>query len=169
MILNVIKEPADILRRKTLDIDEINDDVTQLLDDMYETMVSSDGVGIAAPQVNESISVAIVQLDEEDELFEMINPVIIEEEGSNVFVEGCLSIPHVFGTVSRASRIVVEYYNREGVFLQLDTLDDAYLARAIQHEVDHLNGILFTDKMIDQIPEDELEDFYARYEEDDND
>jgi len=169
MILDIAKEPADILRKKTLDIDEINDDVTQLLDDMYETMVSSDGVGIAAPQVNENISVAIVQLDEEDELFEMINPVIIEEEGSNVFVEGCLSIPHVFGTVERASRIVVEYYNREGVFLQLDTLDDAYLARAIQHEVDHLNGILFTDKMIDQIPEEELEDFYARYEEEDND
>jgi peptide deformylase len=130
---------------------------------MYETMQASDGVGIAAPQVNENLSIALVQLDEEDELFEMINPQITETEGSDVFVEGCLSIPHIFGTVERFTRIVVEYYNREGEYIRLEAFD--YLARAIQHEVDHLNGVLFIDKMLEVIPEEELEDYYARYEE----
>ena len=166
MKLTVIEEPADILRQKTQDISEITPEILDLLDDMYETMQASDGVGIAAPQVGLDLSIAIVRLDEEDELFEMINPNIIQKEGSDVFVEGCLSIPHVFGTVERYTRIIVEYYNREGEFIQLEAYD--YLARAIQHEVDHLNGIMFTDKMITPIPEEELDDYYARYEEEMN-
>ncbi|MDR2833265.1 MAG: peptide deformylase [Streptococcaceae bacterium] len=162
MILTIIEEPADILRQKTQDIAEITPDILQLMDDMYETMKHSDGVGIAAPQVNENVSVALVQLDDEDELFEMINPVITEVEGSDIFVEGCLSIPHVFGTVDRKTRIVVEYYNRQGEFIRLEAYD--YLARAIQHEIDHLNGVLFTDKMIEEIKEEDLESYYEKYE-----
>lgn len=163
MKLEIAKIPSEVLRQKTILVEEIDAGIFGLLHDMYETMVEEDGIGIAAPQVSSSWRVALVQLDEEDELFEMINPKIVKSSGADVFVEGCLSIPHVFGTVSRATRIVVEYANRSGKLIRLEAYD--YLARAIQHEIDHLDGILFTDKMIEEIAEEELENYYAKYEE----
>jgi peptide deformylase len=166
MILDVVKEPNEILHKKAAPITEITDELEQLANDMYETMVESDGVGIAAPQVGKSIRLAVVQVDEDDDTFVMINPKIIEREGENIDIEGCLSIPHVFGTVKRADKIVVRYVDLDGMEIELEAYD--FLARAIQHEIDHLDGILFTEKMIDEISEDELEDYYARLEEDES-
>ena len=130
---------------------------------MYETMVAHDGVGIAAPQIGKNLQVAIVEVDEEDR-FELINPEIIESSGESVDVEGCLSIPHTYGTVKRADEITVRYFDREGEEMEAQAF--GYLARAIQHEIDHLNGVLFIDKMIDKIPESELEQYMEEHEND---
>ncbi|SJZ96128.1 peptide deformylase [Pilibacter termitis] len=167
MILEVVKAPDKSLHRKTEVIEVVDEKLEKLLDDMYETMVENDGIGIAAPQVSSRKRVALVQLTPEDELFTLINPVITKKSGSDIFVEGCLSIPHVFGTVERAEEIVVEFHERSGNFVEMEA--SGFLARAIQHEVDHLDGILFTEKMIERIPEEELEDYYQKYEEEHND
>ena len=126
-------------------------------------MVAHDGVGIAAPQIGKNLQVAIVEVDEEDR-FELINPEIIESSGESVDVEGCLSIPHTYGTVKRADEIMVRYFDREGEEMEVQAF--GYLARAIQHEIDHLNGVLFIDKMIDKIPESELEQYMEEHEND---
>ncbi|MDR1568017.1 MAG: peptide deformylase [Streptococcaceae bacterium] len=167
MILEVKTVPAAILRAQARDVSEITPKIIQLLNDLYETMIAHDGVGIAAHQVGENLNVAIVQLNPEDEVIELINPKIVLSVGSDIFVEGCLSTPHVFGTVERSERIVLTYLDREGYSCELDV--EGYLARAIQHEVDHLNGILFIDKMIDEIKEEDLEAYYQNYEEESDD
>jgi peptide deformylase len=159
----IIIHPDDRLRRKPEPISVITDELVQLLEDMYETMVAHDGVGIAAPQIGKNLQVAIVEVDEEDR-FELINPEIIESSGESIDVEGCLSIPHTYGTVKRAEEITVRYFDREGEEMEVQAF--GYLARAIQHEIDHLNGILFIDKMIDKIPESELEQYMEEHEND---
>ena len=158
-----IIHPDDQLRRKPKPVSMITDELVQLLEDMYETMVAHDGVGIAAPQIGKNLQVAIVEVDEEDR-FELINPEIIESSGESVDVEGCLSIPHTYGTVKRADEITVRYFDREGEEMEVQAF--GYLARAIQHEIDHLNGVLFIDKMIDKIPESELEQYMEEHEND---
>lgn len=159
----IIIHPDDQLRRKPKPVSMITDELVQLLEDMYETMVAHDGVGIAAPQIGKNLQVAIVEVDEEDR-FELINPEIIESSGESVDVEGCLSIPHTYGTVKRADEITVCYFDREGEEMEVQAF--GYLARAIQHEIDHLNGVLFIDKMIDKIPESELEQYMEEHEND---
>ncbi len=126
-------------------------------------MLAHDGVGIAAPQIGKNLQMAVVEVDENDR-FDLINPQIIDRKGKSVFVEGCLSIPHVFGTVERAEEITVRYYDREGDEMEVTAY--GYLARAIQHEIDHLNGVLFTDKVLEAIPEEELENYYEEHEHD---
>jgi peptide deformylase len=159
----IIIHPDDKLRRKPEPVAMITDELVQLLEDMYETMIAHDGVGIAAPQVGKNLQVAIVEVDEEDR-FELINPEIVESSGESVDVEGCLSIPHTYGTVKRADEITVRYFDREGEEMEVQAF--GYLARALQHEIDHLNGILFIDKMIEQIPESELEQYMEEHEND---
>lgn len=159
----IIIQPDEQLRKPNQEIQELTDELVDLLDDMYETMLAHDGVGIAAPQIGKNLQMAVVEVDENDR-FDLINPQIIDRKGKSVFVEGCLSIPHVFGTVERAEEITVRYYDREGDEMEVTAY--GYLARAIQHEIDHLNGILFTDKVLEAIPEEELENYYEEHEHD---
>ena len=99
-IKEVVKNPAKVLSQKTKEVDVINEDIIQLLDDLYDTMVENDGVGIAAPQINVGLRVAIVELGED--ILEMINPVVLETRGEEVEdIEGCLSFPDLFGMVKR--------------------------------------------------------------------
>jgi peptide deformylase len=107
--------------------------------------------------------VAIVEV-EEDDRFEMINPEIIASSGESLDVEGCLSIPHTFGTVKRADEITVRYFDREGEEMEVEAF--GYLARAMQHEIDHLNGVLFVDKLVERIPEEDLEKYMEEHEND---
>ncbi len=159
----IIIQPDEQLRKPNQEIQELTDELVDLLDDMYETMLAHDGVGIAAPQIGKNLQMAVVEVDENDR-FDLINPRIIDRKGKSVFVEGCLSIPHVFGTVERAEEITVRYYDREGDEMEVTAY--GYLARAIQHEIDHLNGVLFTDKVLEAIPEEELENYYEEHEHD---
>ena len=134
---------SPVLRQRSVEIGAVDDEVRRLLDDMYETMDAARGVGLAANQVGIARRVAVVDADEER--FEMIDPVIVESEGRATAEEGCLSIPEIYGDVSRPERVVVEATDRNGQRYRKEAT--GLKARAIQHEIDHLDGILFLDHL----------------------
>ncbi len=147
----IVKHPDSILREKAIPVRKFNDHLEKLLDDMAETMYAAEGVGLAAPQVGVSKRVAVVDVGDDHGLIELINPEIVAQEGKQLGAEGCLSIPGLVGEVSRAQKVKVRAFNRHGEAFILEGED--YLARAIQHEIDHLNGVLFIDiaeKMYDK-------------------
>ena len=160
-ILEVIKNPAQILSSKTKEVEVIDESIIQLLDDLYDTMVEHDGVGIAAPQVNVGLRVAIVELGED--ILEMINPVVIETRGEEEDIEGCLSFPDLFGMVKRPTYVKIEAADREGRVYELEAED--FEARCILHEIDHLEGVLFDSKMTRVLTQEELDELYANMEE----
>ena len=121
----------------------MNERTLTLIDDMFDTMYESGGVGLAAPQVGVPIRMVVIDVNDEHGLIEMVNPVIIRREGSEIDNEGCLSVPEIFGNVERAAKVTVEYQNRRGKRQRLTA--KGLLARCIQHELDHLEGTLFID------------------------
>lgn len=131
-VLKEIAEPVARVDRK----------IRKLIDDMAQTMYNADGVGLAAPQVG--VSLRVIVLDVDDELIELINPIIIKSEGCELGNEGCLSVPGVFGEVERFSEVTVTGLNRYGKNITIT--GTGLLARALQHEIDHLDGILFIEK-----------------------
>ncbi len=155
MILNIVLHPADILNKKTKKVEAFDSSLHQLLDDMYETMVHADGVGLAAPQIGIDQQIAIVETDEENGRLEMINPEIVYSEGEEIGIEGCLSIPNVYGDVIRSYKIRLRAQDRFGEEFEMEA--EGFFARAIQHEIDHLHGILFTSKAKRFYTEEELE------------
>lgn len=143
-IRNIRTLGDEILRKKSRKVDEINDRIKVLIKDMFETMYKADGVGLAAPQVG--ILKRVVVIDVGDKPISLINPEIIEIQGEYLDVEGCLSIPGEQGTVSRPEKVKVKALNEEGEEIIIEGED--LLARALCHEIDHLDGILFIDKEI---------------------
>ncbi|WP_341282366.1 peptide deformylase [Paenibacillus sp. FSL H8-0537] len=139
----IVKDPDPVLREPAMEVTKFNSNLKKLLKDMAETMYDADGVGLAAPQVGISKRVIVVDIGDEKGLIEMVNPVIVEEEGEQLGPEGCLSIPNLNGDVMRSDRIVVKGQNSDGETFTVEA--EGFLSRAFQHEVDHLNGILFTD------------------------
>lgn len=160
----IIIYPNDMLEKKTKEVTMITDELVQMLDDMRETMIAHDGIGLAAPQIGKNVRVAIVEIDEESGLFEMINPEIIEASGSDIDVEGCLSFPNIYGTVERFRKITVRYFDREGDEYEVEATE--YFARAIQHEIEHLDGKLFTDKIIERIAPEDLDKYTEEHQHD---
>jgi peptide deformylase len=147
-ILNVVQKGDEVLKKRCKEVKEINGRILELLDDMKETMYNNgSGVGLAASQVG--ILKRVVVIDVGDGLLELINPVIVEQEGEQIEVEGCLSIPGVYGTVKRPARVVVEYTNRKGERVRKEGTE--LLAICFCHELDHLDGILFDEKVIEFI------------------
>lgn len=143
-----------ILRKTSREVTEINDRIRTLLDDMLETMYENEGVGLAAPQVGILRRVVVIDIGEGP--IKLINPEIIEEEGEFIDVEGCLSVPNRAGTVKRPERVKVKYLNELGEEKIIEGTQ--LLSKALCHEIDHLDGILFTDKIIEEIvPEEEDE------------
>lgn len=134
--------PDDVLRRRTRPVQRITRRLVRLAHDMADTMYEANGVGLAAPQVGETVRLMVV--DAGEGLTTFINPVLVEREGSEVDVEGCLSIPGVSGYVERPGIVVVEALDLEGRPFRVEA--DGLYARAIQHEIDHLNGVLFIDR-----------------------
>jgi peptide deformylase len=134
---------SPVLRQHSAEVGQVDDEVRRLVDDMFETMDAAKGVGLAANQVGVARRVAVVDAD--GERFAMIDPVIVETEGSATAEEGCLSIPEIYGDVTRPDRVVMEAHDREGNPYRLDAT--GLKARAIQHEIDHLDGILFLDHL----------------------
>ncbi|MDO5027140.1 MAG: peptide deformylase [Tissierellia bacterium] len=148
MALRVIRTDEDpLLRKVSRPVKDINDRMKTLLDDMVETMRDAEGIGLAAPQVG--ILRRCIVVDVGQGTYKMINPEIIEESGSDIDIEGCLSVPNFNGTVERPEHIKVRYLDEEGKENTIEA--DGLFARCICHEVDHLNGILFTDKYIDEV------------------
>jgi len=141
-ILPIRKEGDPVLRQKAQPVPKVTKRIVKLLQDMEETMYAADGVGLAAPQVG--VSKRLIVVDVGDGPIHLVNPVLIAAEGSVVDVEGCLSIPGVVGYVERAQKVVVDGLDMKGRPRRVEAED--WLARALQHEIDHLDGILFIDK-----------------------
>jgi peptide deformylase len=134
---------SPVLRRHSDPVESVDDEVRRLIEDMFETMDAARGIGLAANQVGISRRVAVV--DVEGDRFAMINPRIVEAEGRAVAEEGCLSIPEIYGDVARAERVVLEALDANGLAYRREAT--GLKARAIQHEIDHLDGILFLDHL----------------------
>ena len=144
MILEVTKLGEDILRKKAEPVTEINDEIRALVEDMFETMIDKDGVGLAAPQIGKSLRLFVVIADD-DVRRVFINPQIIKTSTEvGEYDEGCLSIPQVYETIVRPLEVTVQAYNEKGRPFTLEA--DGLLARIIQHEYDHLDGILYIDR-----------------------
>ncbi|MCL1809313.1 MAG: peptide deformylase [Clostridiales bacterium] len=140
---NIVLAGDDILRKRCREVAEIDDRVRMILDDMIETMRSQNGVGIAAPQVGILRRMFVVE-NENGEVIEAINPRIIESSGSQTGEEGCLSFPGYVGSVERPEYIKVEAFDRHGKTMVHEGTE--LMAVALSHEMDHLEGILYTDK-----------------------
>jgi peptide deformylase len=143
---NLRYEGDEILRKKSREVPLVDDRRRMLMDDMVETMYANDGVGLAAPQVG--ILKRVIVIDVEDgNIYKMANPKIISESGEEAAEEGCLSVPEKRGLVVRPMKVVVEYTDENNQAKKLEA--EGLLARAICHEIDHLNGVLFIDRVID--------------------
>lgn len=140
--LDIVVAGNPVLRMQAEEVKKIDKKLQRFLKDMAETMYAADGVGLAAPQVG--VSKRIVVIDVGEGLIEMINPVIVKKEGSVIGGEGCLSVPDYEGEVERAEYVECEFTDRNGKRMLLQT--DGLLAIAVQHELDHLDGVLFIDK-----------------------
>ncbi len=149
MALREIRMSQDpILRKICKPVEIIDDKIRTLLDDMAQTMYNTpNGGGLAACQVG--ILKRLIVADMGEGLLKLVNPVIVEEEGEQLVIEGCLSFPGVFGKLMRPARVVVEALNEQGEKVRIEA--KAGLAKCLCHEIDHLNGILFIDKEIDYI------------------
>ena len=145
-IRNIRKEDDEILRKKSKDVDVIDDKVKELIKDMIETMHKYDGVGLAAVQVGILKRIIVIDLYDEKPVLKLINPVIIKTKGKQEVDEGCLSFPNKYVRVVRPEEVVVEALDENGK--KIKVTGTGLLAQAISHEVDHLNGILLTDVMI---------------------
>ncbi len=144
-ILNIIKDTDSELRKISRPVTQITPRITTLLDDMIDTMRMANGCGLAAVQVGVLRRVVVIEV-EEGNVIELINPEIIEQSGHQEESEGCLSLPNRWGITSRPARVKVRAVNREGKFFEIE--GEGLLARALCHEIDHLDGKLFIDVMI---------------------
>lgn len=145
MILKIIKFPNPLLRQKAKPVKKVTPEIVRLIDNMIETMHKAPGVGLAAPQVNKSIQVITVDVGEG--AFGLINPRILQRSGAQVFTEGCLCLPGVEAPVERASFVVVEALNTAGEKIVIEA--QGFLATVLQHEIDHLDGLVFIDRVKD--------------------
>jgi peptide deformylase len=135
---------SPVLRERAVEIEKVDDEVRQLVRDLFDTMHADNGIGLAANQVGIARRVAVVQTEDEDAVV-LIDPVIVEREGQVKGEEGCLSIPDIFGDVERSARIVIETTTVDNERVRVEATD--LRSRAIQHEIDHLEGVLFLDHL----------------------
>lgn len=142
--IRYLGDPA--LREMCREVEEVDADVRELADDLLDTMYAADGIGLAAPQIGESLRVFVYDLrDEEIEPGVLVNPRIVEAIGKQREVEGCLSIPGLDEVVERKERVVVEGLDRDGKEVRIEA--EGLLSRVLQHECDHLDGVLFVDRV----------------------
>ena len=153
-LLNIVKEGDATLAKVCRPVTEITPRIKTLLDDMKETLEDTNGAGLAAPQVGILRRICVVDLG--DEVVELINPEIIAAEGEQQDVEGCLSVPNVWGITSRPAKVTVKALNRDGdeIIVEGEELN----ARCLCHEIDHLDGHLFTEKVVRFLTDEELKE-----------
>ena len=162
MILDITKLGEDILRQVAQPVPEVNDEIRQLAEDMFETMIAADGVGLACPQIGKSLRMFVLIADDEVRRV-FINPQIIKTSEERCdYDEGCLSIPQIYETISRPKSITVQATNEQGKPFTLEA--EGFLARIIQNEHDHLEGILYIDRGDKACAEKTVEQFKKRAE-----
>lgn len=147
-MLDICKYGETVLKQKAREVQDINEKVAELVEQMRQTMYGANGIGLAAPQVGQSIQLALVDItlgEGKDEFMVLINPEIIESEGSETADEGCLSIPGITTQVSRSTHIKIKAFDLNGKEIRREF--EGYKARVIQHEIDHLEGILIVDRV----------------------
>jgi peptide deformylase len=143
-VRTILHYPDPRLRRKANPVPAVTDDIRRLVDDMAETMYQAPGIGLAAIQIDEPWRVVVIDISEtRDELLVLINPEILSQDGEQDYEEGCLSVPGIYESVTRAHRVHLRALNRDGQPIELKATD--VLATCIQHEVDHLDGKIFVD------------------------
>jgi len=151
MILKILTYPDPKLKEASTDVEVFDNELHTLLDDMYETMLANNGIGLAAIQVGVTKNVLIINIPNEndeqskEDLIEAINPRILEKDGETLYQEGCLSVPEYYEEVKRAEEVLIEYYTRDGE--RLEKRYNGLYAIAFQHEMDHLKGHLFIEKL----------------------
>ena len=148
MIRPILKYGDTLLRDPAAPVDAVTDETRQLIDDMVQTMYAAPGIGLAAPQIGVGQRILVVDLSvgrTASDLHMLINPEFVERDGMQLEEEGCLSLPNFSATVARPARVVVTALDRDGEALRLE--GTGLLARALQHEIDHLNGRLFVDRL----------------------
>ena len=148
-ILKIVKYGDPILRKKTEPITEITEDIIQLAEDMLETMYAAPGVGLAGPQVGKSLQICVIDIVPEGkrEPIVLINPKVLDGQDKVELEEGCLSFPKIYEKVKRWNKVRVEYVDLKGNLREVEV--DGFLAKAFQHEIDHLNGKVFIDYLPD--------------------
>ncbi len=146
----IVKFGEDILRKKCREVTKFDDRLAILLDDMVETLQSADGVGLAAPQVGLLRRVIVVDIHDGKGAIELVNPVILDRKGNQIGNEGCLSAPGEWCRVERPMVVIVKAFDRRGK--EFTITGKGLLARALCHEIDHLEGILFTDRVQQTLP-----------------
>ena len=147
-VLEILKYPHPILRKRSKEVSQIDEEVKNLIRDMRETMVQAGGIGLAASQIGDSRRVIVLDvspLDPQHNFFALINPEIISEEGEIDHEEGCLSVPDCLEKVRRREKVCVRGLSPDGVDIEIK--GDGILAIALQHEIDHINGVLILDKI----------------------
>ncbi len=147
-IRNIRYDGDEILRKVCKPVKEMNERTLTLIDDMFDTMYEANGVGLAAPQVGILKRIVVIDIGNDEPLC-LINPVIVETEGEQTGDEGCLSLPGKIGTVTRPMKVVCKAFNEN--MEEITITGEGLLARAICHETDHLDGILYKDKTVDGI------------------
>jgi peptide deformylase len=147
-ILPILSYGAEVLRKPALPVSKIDEETQRLIDDMAETMFAAPGVGLAAPQVGVPKRVVVIRSledPEEKDIFVLINPEIIRKDGGELSEEGCLSIPEMRMEVSRPEKVVIKALDRQGKPFEMEGL--GLMARILQHEIDHLNGLFYIDRL----------------------
>lgn len=148
-IRNIVQVGDEVLRKKSFEVTDFGEKTAQLLDDMRDTLIKSEGVGLAAPQVGVLRRIFIVKY--ENKYYECINPVMVSQKGKQVGQEGCLSVAGKYGTVERPMKVTVKAFDRNGK--PFTVKEEGFVARAFCHEYDHLDGILYIDKAQDIMEE----------------
>jgi peptide deformylase len=147
-ILEIKKYPERVLKQKAKPVTSFGEDLQSLIDNMIETMYAAPGIGLAAPQVGSSKRLAVIDISSRDDKFPLlvlVNPVVVTCEGEVEFEEGCLSLPEYTAKVKRAEKVVVSAFDRNGKSIEIEGTD--LLAIALQHEIDHLDGMLLIDRI----------------------
>lgn len=158
-IRKILKYGDKSLRQKSKEVHKVSKKVQSIIDDMLDTMYAKNGVGLAAPQIGENLRIFVIDTSNGDEPLNpkvFINPKIIKKSGAMVSYEGCLSFPEAYTNVRRYSYVMVKALDRRGRQFVLETSDDMLLVKAIQHEYDHLDGILFVDHVRNRFEADKI-------------
>lgn len=158
-VRKVVKYGEESLRQPSKEVHKVSQKIKNLVEDLFDTMYKENGVGLAAPQIGENVRVFVIDVSTGNEPLNprvFINPKIIKKTGACVSHEGCLSFPEAFTDVKRYANVMVKALDTNGRSFVLEAKDGSLLARAIQHELDHLDGILFIDHSINRFEADEV-------------